>query len=339
MLEKSLILLGILSLSIILIPNNVFAQSDELPTFHAKSTIVGEHFTGGTMWTAIEGDKATTIVQWSLGRSLIHSDVLPISDCEPIYSICLEVTVTDSQNSVAAKAGDQFIIKIDPENKKHVIVGKSGVLENIEIILEIDKIYKITGVSTEPRYIVLGKTLTESQHAISFRKVLDDGLFGIQIGEAAAASTAISDDERAQSITVHFSSGLIPKPVAVSNFIKFQLTSSIKDERGSLPIYKFSDKPSFYLESLPTTGKKDFYKGVNNWMTKSTAVSPFDVSIDVVSGKGTKIYTWGFSRCELTGFGTYLQDIINIYQFSNIENAEIRERATFVCSGLKLNVP
>lgn len=127
-----------------------FAQSDEPLTFRAKGAVVGEHFTGASMWTAIDGDKATTIAQWKLGRSLIHSDVLPISDCEPIYSICLEATVTDSQNSAAAKPGDQFIIKIDPENKKQVIVGKLGVLENMEIVLELNKIYKsseITNVS------------------------------------------------------------------------------------------------------------------------------------------------------------------------------------------------
>jgi len=104
------------------------------------------------MWTAINDDKATIIAQWTLGRSLIHLDVLPISDCEPIYSICLEATVTDSQNSAAATLGDQFIIKIDPENKKQVITGKSGVLENIEIVLDFSKIYKnpeITTVSTD----------------------------------------------------------------------------------------------------------------------------------------------------------------------------------------------
>ena len=159
----------------------------------------------------------------------------------------------------------------------------------------------------------------------------------ISFGGATAANSIIPDDERAQSFAVHFANGLISKPVTVSSFMKFQMTSSLKDERGTLPIYKFSDKPSFYLESLPSSDKKDFYKGVDRWMTKSTTVSPFDVSIDVVSGKGTIINKWNFSKCELTGFGTYLQDIKNLYSFSNVEQAEIRERATFVCAGLSIS--
>lgn len=322
-----------------LIPSLVFAQSDEPLTFRAKSVVVGEHFTGGVMWTVIDGDKATTIAQWNLGRSLIHSDVLPIPDCESVYSICLEATVTNSQNSAAAKPGDQFIVKIDPENRKQVIVGKSGVLENIEIVLEINKIYRMSEIKPEIHDTTSEERILEFDHLASLRNILSDGLFGITINEASASNVAISDDERAQSLVVHFSNGLISKPITVSNFMKFQLTSSTNDVRGAMQTYKFSDKPSFYLESFPTLDKKDFYKGVDRWMTKSSLVSPFDVSIDYVSGKGTTIYKWDFSKCELTGFGTYLQDIKNLYSFSNDEQAEIRERATFVCSGLRLNVP
>lgn len=145
---KKLFLLGILSLSLILLSNNASAQSNESLTFSSKSTIVGEHFNGGMMWIAIEGDKVTTIAQWTLGRSLIHSNILPSSECESPYSICLEATVTDSQNSAAVKPGDKFIIKVDLENKKQMIVGKSGVLENIEIVLEVNKIYKSSEIST-----------------------------------------------------------------------------------------------------------------------------------------------------------------------------------------------
>lgn len=146
-LKRPAVFLGILVL-LVLNTNTVFAQADESLIFSAKGIVVGEHFTGGTMWTAIEGEQATTIAQWNLGRSLIHSDVMPISDCEPNYSICLEATVTDSQNSAAAKTGDQFIVKIDPENNKQIIVGKSGVLADIEVVLELNKIYRLPEAST-----------------------------------------------------------------------------------------------------------------------------------------------------------------------------------------------
>lgn len=338
--KKLITLLGFLSLVTILIPNSVFSQSDELIEYRVKGTITGDHFNGGVMWTIIEENKATTIAQWSLGRSLIHSNVLPTSNCEPDYSVCLEATVTDSKNSAAAKLGDKFIVKIDPQNKKQVIVGEAGFLENVEISLDIDKIY----MASDPKAKTSDMTLKETSpdFVTPLRNLIGDKLFKIPINDAYAANVAVSDDDRARSLVVHFSNGLITKPVTVHSFMKFQLTSSTNDERGSLPTYKFSDKlakPSFYLESLPTYDKRDFYKGVDRWMSKNTVVTPFDVSLDYVSGKGNTIYKWDFSDCELTGFGTYLQDIKNLYSFSNKEQAEIRERATFECAGLKLNIP
>lgn len=182
--------------------------------------------------------------------------------------------------------------------------------------------------------------ITESDYISSLQYLVNQGILIIPITQVTAAST-ISDNETAQSFVVHFSNGLITKPITISTFSKFQITSSTGgEERGSFPVYKFSDNPEFYLESLPSVDKKDFYIGVDRWMTRSNTISPFDVNVDVVSGDGRIIQTWEFSKCELTGYGTYLQDVINLYQFSNDnEKAEIRERVTFTCQGLKLTTP
>lgn len=182
--------------------------------------------------------------------------------------------------------------------------------------------------------------ITESDYISSLQYLVNQGILVIPITEVTADS-AISDNDIAYSFVVHFSNGLITKPVTISTFSKFQITSSTTDEeRASFPIYKFSDNPEFYLESLPSVDKKDFYIGVDRWMTKSSVISPFDVNIDVISGDERIIQTWEFSNCELTGYGIYLQDITNFYQFSsNNEKAEIRERATFNCQGIKLTTP
>lgn len=185
--------------------------------------------------------------------------------------------------------------------------------------------------------------ITDSDYILALQYLVNQGIltFPVPITEVTAIDSSIADNERAHSFVVHFSDGLITKPLTISTFSKFQITSSSTDEvRGSFPIYQFTDTPEFYLESLPSIDKKDFYKGVNNWMTKSTAISPFDVDVDVISGDGRIIQTWKFSKCELTGYGTYLQDVINLYQFSNNnEKSEIRERATFACQGIKLTMP
>lgn len=182
--------------------------------------------------------------------------------------------------------------------------------------------------------------ITESDYISSLQYLVNQGILVIPITEVTAAST-ISDNDIAHSFVVHFSNGLISKPITVSTFSKFQITSSTTDEtRGSFQVYKFSDNPEFFLESLPSVDKKDFYIGVDRWMTRSSTISPFDVDIDVVSGDERIIQTWEFSECELTGYGTYLQDFTNFYQFSNNnEKAEIRERATFTCQGIKLTTP
>ena len=140
--KYSIVLLSFLTLFAFLTTNLIFAESDDAITFRGKGTVTGEHFNGGIMWTAINADKATTIAQWDLGRSKIHSDISPSSDCEINYQICVDATVTSTDNSAAAKVGDKFLIKIDTKNKKQIIVGKSGSLENIEIVLEFSKIYK-----------------------------------------------------------------------------------------------------------------------------------------------------------------------------------------------------
>lgn len=132
------VLLFLLVSSITITNFPAFAQSQL--EFRAKGNVVGEHFNGGRMWSAIDGDKATTITQWSLGRAIIYSNVSQI-ECESPYTICLEATISNVKNSAATKPGDQFIIKIDSENKKQIIVGKVGFLENTEIVLNLDKIY------------------------------------------------------------------------------------------------------------------------------------------------------------------------------------------------------
>ncbi|HSB57510.1 MAG TPA: hypothetical protein VLD38_06865 [Nitrosopumilaceae archaeon] len=182
--------------------------------------------------------------------------------------------------------------------------------------------------------------ITESDYLSSLQYLVNQGILVIPITEVTAASTN-SDNKIAHSFVVHFSNGLISKPITFTTFSKFQITSSTIDEqRSSFPVYKFSDNPEFFLESIPSIDKKEFYIGVDRWMTKSNAISPFDVNIDVISSDGRIIQTWKFSKCDLTGYGTYLQDVRNLYQFSNNdEMAEIRERTTFVCQGIKLTTP
>ncbi len=187
-------------------------------------------------------------------------------------------------------------------------------------------------------------SISETDYIKSLEYLIIQGIIQIPIPitEVTAAQTSLSDDERAQSFVVHFSDGLIKEPFTIDTFVKFAATSSqsIGDEFFStLLIYEFDDDPEFLLESLPSVDKQDFYRGIDRWMTKSAPVTPFDVDIDVVSGDGRIIQTWKYKTCEPTAYGTFIQEVIFIYQFIDQDKSEIRERVTFSCTGIELLVP
>lgn len=187
-------------------------------------------------------------------------------------------------------------------------------------------------------------SITETDYIKSLEYLIVQGVIQIPIPitEVIAAQSPLSDDERAQSFVVHFSDGLIEKPFVIDSFVKFEATSSqtSADEfLATFPIYKFGDDAEFLLESLPSVDKQDMYRGIDRWMSNDPIVTPFDVDIDVLSGNGEIIQTWAYKDCEPTAYGTFLQDFIFYYQFVDQEKSEIRDRATFTCTGVHLVVP
>ena len=184
-------------------------------------------------------------------------------------------------------------------------------------------------------------TISEEDYITSLEYLIQNGIIDLStpINEVTAAQTMYSDEERAQSFRVTISN--IIKPLPVHFFEKFELTSSAgtaDDLRGR--IYEFRDSPKFFLESLPSADKKGFYDFVADWMdNQSNSLNKFDVDVDVLDGKGAAIQTWAFENCEITSYGTYLQDTVFLYQFSGIQDSEIRDRTNFSCVGIHLETP
>lgn len=186
-------------------------------------------------------------------------------------------------------------------------------------------------------------SISESEYVTSLEFLIIEGIIQIPIPitEVTATQSLLSEDERAQYFVVHFADGLIEKPVTVETFYKFEATSSQHTvaENFVRPLYMFDDKPTFLLESMPSPDKKDMYIGLDNWMDRGQSLTPFDVSIDVMSGDGRVIQTWHYLDCEPTAYGTFLQDVTFIHQFVDQNKSEIRERVTFSCQGIDLEVP
>jgi hypothetical protein len=64
-------------------------------------------------------------------------------------------------------------------------------------------------------------------------------------------------------------------------------------------------------------------------MDREDLLNEFDVAVDVLDGAGNVIQTWDFQKCEIIGYGTYLQDTTFIYQHSGVQDSEIRDRPIF----------
>ena len=185
-------------------------------------------------------------------------------------------------------------------------------------------------------------SISEDDYVKSLEYLINNGIISvpIPITEVTAAQTKYSDEERAQSFRVTISN--IVDPIPVHFFEKFALTSSdsndINDPRGE--IYDFRESnPTFYLESLPSADKQNFYNLVADWMDRGDLLNEFDIAVDVLDGTGNVIQTWDFQKCEIVGYGTYLQDTIFIYQFSGVQDSEIRDRTDFSCVGISLHTP
>ncbi|MCE9653516.1 MAG: hypothetical protein K8Q89_10780 [Nitrosarchaeum sp.] len=183
-------------------------------------------------------------------------------------------------------------------------------------------------------------TISESDYVTSLQYLITNGIIQIPITEVTAAQTSLTNEERAQSFKVTVSN--IVAPISATYFEKFELTSSqpgaSDDPRGRM--YSFRDaNPKFFLESLPSVDKKQFYKFVSTWMDGSDRLNKFNVNVDVLDGKGSTIQTWEFNQCEITSYGTYLQDTVFVYQFSKVQDSEIRDRVNFSCIGIHLTIP
>ena len=184
--------------------------------------------------------------------------------------------------------------------------------------------------------------ISEADYVKSLEYLITEQIIEIPIPiiEVTAAQTALTEEERAQSFRVTISD--IVAPISVSYFEKFEIATSeagaADDPRGRM--YDFRDiNPKFFLESLPSADKKNFYDFVADWMDRGSLLNEFDVDIDVLDGTGNVIQTWAFRTCEITSYGTYLQDTIFVYQFSGVQDSEIRDRTHFACVGVDLETP
>ncbi len=151
-------------------------------------------------------------------------------------------------------------------------------------------------------------------------------------------NSILDDNSTAQVFTVIISGGELGNIYIEEGFQKFE---TITRDRGSLaPVHHAKQYDfGFLLESLPNKDRINAYKFLSKYINPGKAPEPFDVKINTITGDGTTLHTLKYTDCEAVDFAWYLQDYNFIYQFSQKEQQEIREKFVFYCEGFRIDFP
>ena len=185
-------------------------------------------------------------------------------------------------------------------------------------------------------------TIGEADYIASLQYLITQGIITIPITEVTAATSPVSDADRAQSLVVRISGGPIKEEVSFMTFSSFTTVSSRDVSLIDASVYKFGEKPQFMISGLPSKDKTLLYEAIDKEFfakTSSPTVTRFNVNIDILAGDGSLIQTWKYSKCLITAYGTFFQDVTNFYPFSGQEGGEFREKIFFECAGVRLDTP
>jgi len=184
--------------------------------------------------------------------------------------------------------------------------------------------------------------IAESDFISAIQYLINEGVIRItpQIAEVVAATTSLTDNERAQSFAVHFTleTGEVATFYTFERFAHF--SQSIPETVSGSPSANYYGAPQFELGGLPSEDKMKYYLLIQKYIDpKASTLKPFDVSVDIVLGNGKVIQTWEYRDCQPSGFWVYLEQRKDIYTFSGKDESEIRELGDFKCNGFDLVIP
>jgi len=108
------------------------------------------NFHGAIMWTAINGDKGTIIIQSPAGRGLAHVSISPSTNCSSSTVTCLMSTVTDVGQIDAFKVGDTARLSIDVNSKQETVSILTGTLAGFDVTVNLSKTWSKNAAPVTP---------------------------------------------------------------------------------------------------------------------------------------------------------------------------------------------
>ena len=156
--------------------------------------------------------------------------------------------------------------------------------------------------------------------------------------EPQVTSNAVTliDDQRAQTFVVHMQGTEISPAQTSYTFTKFSHITN-EDLPILLPNAPFDSTPKFYLESLPSKDKEWLYKLASMYINPGKIPEQFEVTIDVLTGNGSILQKWDYSKCDIIDYRPILTDSLVTRMFTEQFQPEIRDRTIFSCAGISLN--
>jgi len=174
----------------------------------------------------------------------------------------------------------------------------------------------------------------ESDYISSLQYLINQEIIKIPITEVTAATTSLSDNDRAKSFVIHFFGGdYFIETVTIYTYSQFFHFSETIDSNS---ISFFHDTPTFLLRSLPSHDKSVIYDLVNKYVNAGARPVAFDVSVEVLAGDGKIIQTWDYRKCNVIDYATFVNDDEDEYRFSDTDEAEIRDVIVIQCAGFSL---
>jgi len=128
-----------------------------------------------------------------------------------------------------------------------------------------------------------------------------------------------SDDNRAMAYVAHVTS---------SEFTGKQTTGLVQE-------FNTLGDQQFQVESLPNKfNNKDVVYLVSKYINPGVPPDLFDVSAELITGDGTKLYVVNYGKCYASDYSIYLDDNISDIKFGPPIKPEIRGHGTVQCSGV-----
>jgi uncharacterized protein len=144
------LILLILGITMSPLANTVNAQTSSNSVNVSTKGIVSDssNFHGVVMWTIINADKGTIILQSPVGRAMVHVSIAPSTNCDTSMPICLLSTVTDAGNNGILNVGDTARLSFDIGAKKETVSLLSGALAGFDVSVNLSQTWNKAPVST-----------------------------------------------------------------------------------------------------------------------------------------------------------------------------------------------